>query len=492
MTIYGEPGVGKSRLVREFLDSAAAVGEVTVVQGRCLPYGDRIAYWPLAEILKAALRHRRPGRLRRRLEKVRWHSGIALASGVDLDRTCAALAFTIGVEDPSSTMGERDPRQVRSEIHAAWEAFFSALAAELPLIILIEDIHWADDSLLDLLEVIADRAEGPMLLLCPTRPTLADHRPTWGGGRRNASSLALDPLTSDQASQLMTLLLDVDGLPPDTRELVLARAEGNPFFLEEIVRQLIDEGAIEQAAGRWRARSSLATVTIPDTVQGVLAARIDLLDRDERRALEYAAVVGRVFWPAPLALLLKDAGLLDGSGARLGEMLDRLEARDLVRSRVGSAISGETEFIFKHVLTRDVAYDRLPRGDRARAHATVAEWIESTAGARADFGELLVYHFEEAFRAAHEDPRSDPERLAELRARAFHSLLSAADDARARFCISQAFVLFDRADAAAEGPTERAQVLEERGRTALTNYEGDAAWRAFSEAAEIRSGIGAR
>jgi class 3 adenylate cyclase len=480
VTIYGEPGVGKSRLVREFLDSAASGGAVTVVQGRCLPYGDGIAYWPLAEILK-----QRSGIDDRDspdvvLEKVRSNSGIALASGVDLERTCAALAFTIGVEDPASAISQRDPRQVRNEIHAAWEVFFSALAAEQPLIVVVDDIHWADTSLLDLLEAIADRAEGPMLLLCPTRPTLADRRPTWGGGRRDASSLALDPLTSEQSSQLMTLLLDVDDLPQGTRELVLARAEGNPFFLEEIVRQLIDEGAIEQAEGRWRAKSSLATVTIPDTVQGVLAARIDLLDRDERQALEYAAVVGRVFWPAPVALLL------NGSGARLGEMLDRLQARDLVRSRVGSAISGETEFIFKHVLTRDVAYDRLPRADRARAHATVAEWIETTAGTRADFGELLVYHVEEAYRAAHEDPRSDPERLAELRVRAFRSLISAAGDARARFCISKAFVLVDRADAAAEGPTERAQVLEERGRTALTNYEGDAAWRALSEAAEIR------
>ncbi|HEY6566510.1 MAG TPA: adenylate/guanylate cyclase domain-containing protein, partial [Actinomycetota bacterium] len=455
-TIYGDPGVGKSRLVREFLD-AVSTGDVTVVQGRCLPYGDGIAYWPLAEILKerSGIDDRDPPNVV--IGKVRSRSGVAGAKGVDIDRTCAALAFTIGVEDPAGTMAQRDPRQVRSDIHAAWQTFFSALAAEQPLVAVVDDIHWADPSLLDLVESIADRAEGPILLVCPTRPNLADRRPTWGGGRRNASSIALDPLTSEQSSELMALLLDVDDLPDRTRASVLERAEGNPFFLEEIVRHLIDEGAIEEVGGRWTARSSLASIAIPDTVQGVLAARIDLLERDDRRALEYAAVVGRVFWQPPVARLL------NGSGDRLSEMLDRLQDRDLVRSRVGSAISGETEFIFKHVLTRDVAYERLPRADRARAHATVAEWIETTAAGRADFAELLCYHFEEAYRAARDDPRSDPTRLEELRIQAFEALLAAAGTARMRFSIANAVSLVDRAEETADGALEHARVLEERG-----------------------------
>ena len=404
VTIYGEPGVGKSRLVREFLDAVSA-DDVTVVQGRCLPYGDGIAYWPLAEILKerSGIDDRDPPDVV--IGKVRSSP----ASPARRASTSTAAARRSPSRSAWRTrparMGQRDPRQVRSEIHAAWQTFFSALAAEQPLVAVVDDIHWADPSLLDLLEGIADRAEGSILLVCPTRPNLADRRPTWGGGRRNASSVALDPLTSEQSSELMALLLDVDDLPDRTRAVVLGRAEGNPFFLEEIVRHLIDEGAIEEVDGRWTARSSIASIAIPDTVQGVLAARIDLLERDDRRALEYAAVVGRVFWQPPVIRLL------NGSGDRLSEMLDRLQDRDLVRSRVGSAISGETEFIFKHVLTRDVAYERLPRADRARAHATVAEWIETTAGGRADFDELLCYHFEEAYRAAHDDPRSDPTRL---------------------------------------------------------------------------------
>lgn len=480
ITIYGEPGVGKSRLVREFLDVVSDDG-VTVVQGRCLPYGDGIAYWPLAEILKArsGIDDRDPPAVV--IGKIRSEAGIAGATGVDIDRTCEALAFTIGVEDPAGTIGQRDPRQVRSEIHAAWQTFFSALAAERPLIAVVEDIHWADPSLLDILEGIADRADGPMLVLCPTRPNLADRRPTWGGGRRNASSIALDPLTQEQAGELMTLLLDVDDLPDQTRSLILARAEGNPFFLEEIVRHLIDEGVIERAAGRWRTSgSSLAGVAIPDTVQGVLTARIDLLERDERHALEYAAVVGRVFWQPPVVRLL------NSSGDRLAEMLARLQDRDLVRSRLGSAIRGETEFIFKHVLTRDVAYERLPRADRARAHAAVAEWIEATAAGRADFDELLCYHFEAAYRAAREDPRADPISLAGMRSRAFGALLTAAREARTRFSIDGAVKLIERAGALSDDTLERVQVLEERGRIAMITYDGDVAWRSFSEAAEVR------
>ena len=471
VTIYGEPGVGKSRLVGEFVDGVSSDPLVTVVQGRCLPYGDGIAYWPLAEILKqrAGIEERdEPDVV---LEKVRLHSGIDRTSGIDPERANAALAFTIGVEDPTSAVGQRDPRQVRVDIHAAWQAFFSALAASGPLVAVVDDIHWADTSLLDLLEAIADRAEGPMVIVCPTRPNLADRRPSWGGGRRNASSLNLDPLTPGQSSELMTLLLDVDDLPDHIRALVLSRAEGNPFFLEEIVRQLIDEGAIERADGRWRATTTLGSVTIPDTVQGVLAARIDLLDRDERQALEYAAVVGRVFWSTPVVRLL------NGSGERIDEMLDSLQTRDLVRSRMGSAISGEPEFIFKHVLTRDAAYDRLPRADRSRAHATVADWIEATAGGRADFGELLCYHYEEAYRAASDDPRGDPGRTAELRLHAFQALVSAAEEATARFAIPNAYALMERASSAADTPLEHAQVLEARGDAALVNYEGDEAWR---------------
>ena len=193
----------------------------------------------------------------------------------------------------------------------------------------VEDIHWADGAMLDLLEELPDRIPAPVLFLCPSRPELTTRRPGWGGGRRSASSLVARSRSAPaEAEQLVRLLLDVDDLPAELHGRILERAEGNPFFLEEIVRRLIDERLIVHESGRWRAASGIEHVPIPDTVQGVLAARIDLLPPDEKRAVQSAAVVGRVFWPGAVA------GLLNGEAERVEELLDGLERRDLVLSRI--------------------------------------------------------------------------------------------------------------------------------------------------------------
>jgi class 3 adenylate cyclase len=482
VTLYGEPGVGKSRLTREFV---AALGERApsplVLQGRCLPYGDGVTYWPLAEILKAHAGIDDADPPDAILAKVRRRCDLALGGG-DLtpERACAALAYTIGVEEPGARIGEREPRQVRREMHTAWRGFFTSLALTRPVVTVIEDIHWADPALLDLLEEVADRVDGSLLLLCPARPALLDRRPGWSGGRRNASAIDLEPLTDEDADRLVAHLLTVEDLPPRTHDLILARAEGNPFFLEEIVRQLIDEGRIVYEDGRWRAAVGIDDVQIPDTVQGVLAARIDLLEPSAKRALQLAAVVGRVFWPAPVGRLL------NGDGEDLAGILGRLQERDLVRARPRSALAGHPEYAFKHVLTRDVAYESLPKRDRSRAHATVADWIETTSGARSEFGELLAYHLEAALRAERDDARGDPERAEALRGRAFDATLSAAEDARRRFAIHKALTLADRAVALAVTPLERARALERLGRICIDDYRGDRAWTAYREAVELR------
>ena len=478
VTIYGEPGVGKSRLVKEFLDEAVErTPALVVLRGRCLPYGDGITWWPLAEILKTHARILDTDPAEAVLAKTRGACD-AIACG-DAD-TCAALAYTVGVEDPDAPMPS-DPRRVRSDMHAAWRGFFTALAGTAPAVVVVEDIHWADGALLDLLEDVAGRAEGPVLFVCPSRPELADRRPTWGGGRRNASSIGLDPLSSGDADRLVNLLLSVEDLPVRTHQQILARAEGNPFFLEEIVRHLIDEGQIVRSDGAWRATETLADVRIPDTVQGVLAARIDLLDAAERRALQLAAVVGRVFWPSPVGILL------NGERDRLDQILGHLEERDLVRSRVASSLAGEPEFIFKHVLTRDVAYETLPRRDRARAHAAVADWMEGFAAGRSgEFIELLAYHALEAYRGAVEDPSSDPGTREAQRARSFQILLDAAEQARRRFAIDKALRLIRQAEAIASGPVERANALAQLGIAAINSYQGDLAWRSLREAADLR------
>jgi class 3 adenylate cyclase len=483
VTIYGDPGVGKSRLVREFLAwTEAREPSPTIAFGRCLPYGDGVAYWPLAEILKshAGVLDNDPTEVV--LGKIATSCDDVLSADAAIDATtaCGAIAYTVGLEFPSTPMRDLEPRQVRERMHSAWRSFFSTLSLRTPVVVVIEDIHWADTALLDLLEHLADRVVGPVLFVCPARPELTDRRPGWGGGHRNGSSLSIEPLSADHAERLVRLLLSVEDLPDPVRRQILARAEGNPFFLEEIVRHLIDDGRIVRSGDRWRASEHIGEVEIPDTVQAVLAARIDLLDPPHKRTLQRAAVVGRVFWPGPVGRLL------NGDREHLREALERLEERELVRSRPTSAIAGEPEFIFKHILTRDVAYETLPRRERSRAHASVAEWIESTAGdRRGEFAELLAHHYEQAYLGA-PDSEQDVGPIEGLRSRAVEALLEAAEVTRRRFATETSFRLIDRALPIADTSLERARTLEQRGRVARDDYRGDLSWTSYRDAVDIR------
>ena len=450
------------------------------LRGRCLPYGEGLTYWPLAEILKSHAGVRDSDTPELALEKVQA-AGDALIGpehAPDPARAVAALAFTVGLQDPEHPLRDAEPRQVRLEVHAAWRAFFSALASEEPVVVVVEDIHWADRAMLDLLKELADRTRGGVLFLCPSRPELTARQPDWGGGRRNFSSVALEPLSEADADRLVDLLLAVDDLPLPVQRRIVERAEGNPFFLEEILRKLIDEHRIVRDGERWRADGNIEDVEIPDTVQAVLAARIDLLEPEEKRALQAAAVVGRVFWTSPVARLLGGAG--DG----LEEVLERLEDRELVLGRLGSSLEGEREFIFKHVLTCDVAYESLPRRERARSHAQVAGWLETTAGGRThEFAELLAYHFLAAQREAAAGGLPPDE---ELRGRAYGYALLAAADARGKLALDSAERLAGQALEIASGPVERSRAYEELGRISTYNYEGDRAWVRLRKAVDIR------
>ncbi len=489
VTIYGDPGVGKSRLTAEFLTRLAGTEpEPLVLRGRCLPYGEGVTYWPLAEILKghAGVLDSDPPEVA--LEKI-GHSALELIGpdvAADPARAAAALAYTVGLEDPALSFRTMEPRQVRLEAHAAWRSFFSALAARSPVVAIVEDIHWADTAMLDLLEDLADRVQGPLLLVCPARPDLTGRRPGWGGGRRNFSSIGLEPLSPADADRLVGFLLAVEDLPEAVHRRILERAEGNPFFLEEIVRHLIDEGRIVRSGDRWRAAEDIGDVVIPDTVQAVLAARIDLLAPGEKHALQSAAVVGRVFWPGPVRLLL------NGHSAELDDTLNRLQDRDLVLSRLSSSIAGEPEFIFKHVLTRDVAYESLPRRELIPAHAAVARWLEERAGDRSrEYAELLAYHYATAHRAARDAPETATDDLADLREKAFTYLVEAAQDARSKLVSEKAVRLAEQALGVAEGDGERSRALGIMGQASQDSYEGDDAWRYLREAADAAQRAGA-
>jgi class 3 adenylate cyclase/tetratricopeptide (TPR) repeat protein len=493
VTIYGEAGVGKTRLVEEFAEWAGGLAEMPLtVRGRCLPYGEGITYWPLAEILKdhSGVLDDDPPEVA--LGKVGEAAGKLLAEGgedTDSERTAAALAFTVGMEDPAVPflLAEQRPRESRVEAYDAWRLFFSALARRVPAVVVVEDIHWADAAMLDLLEDLAERALGPLLFLCPSRPELTARRPAWGGGRRNFSAIMLEPLPTAQAGRLLGLLLGEESVPGRVRAQILDRSGGNPFFLEEIVRHLLEERhRVEEEEG-WLAASDIEGVEIPDTVQGVLAARMDLLGSTEKRVLQSAAVVGRAFWIGAVEKLLRGSGAGETDAARIGEALDRLEDRGLVVARLGSTMAGDREYMFRHILTRDVAYDSLPRRERAVAHAEVAAWIEERAGERQrEFAELLAHHYAEAHRGIREDPRHDSLREEELRARAFQYTLLASEEARRKLVLPTAEVHAETALALAANPLERSHALEAMGRAYFHDSRGDLAWQCLKEAVDLR------
>jgi class 3 adenylate cyclase len=486
VTIYGEPGVGKSRLTRELLQRLSSLAVAPrIVIGRCLSYGEGIAYWPLAEILKslAGVSNDDPSGVA--VERIGALVDDVLTDTPEQTRelTTAALAFTLGLDAGNEEFARLQPSAVRAELDRAWRVLLSTLATRSPLVVVVDDIHWADPVLLDLLEELADRSLGPILLVCPARPELTDTRPTWGGGRRSVSSVFLSPLPEEAAAELVGHLLAIDGLRDDARAQILARAEGNPFFLEEILRQLIDEGKIVHEDSRWRASEELSQFELPDTVQGVLAARIDLLQPHEKQTLQQASVVGRIFWRGAVAALLEREDDVDPD-------LRRLEERQLVATRLGSSMIGEEELAFSHILTRDVAYESLPRRERPRAHVLVARWIEQTTGERQrEYSALLAHHYAEAYRGASRDRSYPEDELESMRRRAFDLLHDACENATRGAAYQAARSLARSALEIAATPDERATALEDLGHVSRHAALGDDAWPAFSQAVDaLREG----
>ena len=320
--------------------------------------------------------------------------------------------------------------------------------------------------MLDVLDELAEELDGPILFVCTARPDLLRARPEWGGGRRNFSSLPLDPLSGDDTTRLVSFLPGFDELPDGVRWQILERSGGNPFFLEEIVRHLVNDGKLVWEEERWRARPGIDQVEIPDNVQAVILARLDLLTPDERRVAQRAAVVGRVFWDGAVANLAR--------ADDLGAALRTLRRREFVLESLSSSIPGSREYVFKHVLIRDVAYASLPRRERGRAHAETATWIEQTCGERTgELAELLAHHYDAAYAFLGED---------RLRENARTHLLTGAANAHRRFAIQQGDRLARRAVELSEAGAERAEALEALGDLHYLAFLGDAAWRTYREA----------
>jgi class 3 adenylate cyclase/tetratricopeptide (TPR) repeat protein len=379
-TIYGEPGVGKSRLAREFIDG---VERASCLVGRALPYGEGVTYWPLAEMVKAAAGISDDDPLDEAFEKLR--ECCAEESIADV------LGLAAGMME--ALEGERSQQEI------AWAAreVMESIAEVQPLILLFEDIHWAEEPLLDLIEHLADWVRAPVLVLCLARPELLDTRHGWGGGRVRATAIELEPLSEDESELLVEkLLAQVAGgtgeAPPALPRELLERTEGNPLFVEETIRMLVEGGAGDGNTDR-----------IPDTLQALIAARIDHLSPPAKTLLQRASVIGRVFYRGALDHLSPD---LDDVKA----MLDELVQRELLLREPRSSISGETAFRFKHFLIREVAYSGLAKLARAQHHARFAEWLGERAGD--ELLEIRAYHLDLAVELLTELEGAPPEQLA--------------------------------------------------------------------------------
>src|SRR2546426_1735407 len=482
--ISGPAGIGKSRLVREFLNMASARHpETTILQGRCPSTGDGLTYWALGELLRREcqisldeLAVATRERLREKVETVLQHVS---ADRATIDHTVFALAFTAGITIPGNPLESIRPLAVQLELSMAWPRFISAYTAAGPVILVVEDLHWASDRMVEMIERLLSRSTGPLLLVTTARPELRKTHPEFGEDREAIAVVVLRALTAQQSTTLLDEILEGSALPETLRRDLVATADGNPLFLEEIIRRLIDGGMLVRNGSGWRVAGTLPTA-LPDTVTAVLSARIDALPPAQKRALQEAAVIGRVFWETPLRLATADPDVTSS--------LLALEAKGLVSVHPTSSIAGELEFIFKHALVRDAAYASLPRIRRARAHAEAARWLEQIAGDRSEeLTELIAQHYRTALLGEDSDLAwtEDPVARAELRTKAFGALIAAGAAARKRAAVPQALEFHRDAQRLAVDDAERARVLEAIGDDHEVVFHGDdavPAWEAAFEA----------
>jgi len=441
VSIVGEPGVGKSRLCAELLTYLEKrPGLVRWRQGRCLPYGEWIAFWALGEIVKAEcgiLESDSPAEVSAKLDR-------AVPPSVE-ERSwlLARLRPLIGfVGEPVA----------QEESFAAWRAFVELLAADNPCVLVVEDLHWADSVLLAFLEHLADWAQDvPLLVLCTTRPELYERYPHFGTDARNSQRINLAPLSDDETVSLLAALLERSVLPAGLERSLLERAGGNPLYAEEFVRLLVDRDLL----------AAPEELLLPDSLQALIAARLDTLTTDRKALLQDAAVVGKVFWVEALSWM----GGRDT--AEVEQALHELARKELVKSVRSSSMQGRREYSFWHALVRDVCYQQIPRSGRAGKHEAAAEWIEQEAGERTDdLADVLAHHYRSALEL-HRAAGRRPDDLVELRDKAIHALILAGERALPLDVASAETSFAAALELAGPEHPALAQLLESRANIAL-------------------------
>jgi class 3 adenylate cyclase/tetratricopeptide (TPR) repeat protein len=449
VTVVGESGLGKSRIVAEFFSYVDTRPEIVRWrQGRCLPYGEGVTFWALGEIVKA-------------------HAGIWESDASDVATMKLDHVLPEGPEQPwfrqrlLPLLGiEANSSAEREELFTAWRRFLEHIAEEHPTVLVFEDLHWADDAMLEFLEHLADRAEAvPLLLVGTARPQFFERHPDFGHGLLNLTPLRLSPLSAEETARLVSALLDTSVLPSELQQPILDRAGGNPLYAEEFVRLLKDKDLLTKKGASWQLREGKG-VPFPDSVQALIAARLDTLSADSKSMLADAAVVGKVFWAGAIA----EMGERDLT--EVTDTLRELSRRELVRPARRSSIEGEAEYAFWHILACDVAYGQIPRASRASRHVAAARWIESKAPERVeDLADVLAYHYSTALDLAR--AAGQTEQASELETPALR-FLSLAGERALGLDTSTALSNLERALALAPpGHPERPEALARFGEAAL-------------------------
>jgi class 3 adenylate cyclase/tetratricopeptide (TPR) repeat protein len=459
VTVIGQAGVGKSRLRLELERKLLAREHPpTFHEGRCLPYGSGIVYWALGEVIRAEAgildgdtSEEAWAKLSYSIEELMQVAGAEHSEPTE--RKAAMIARLLGLDAPldaGQPEGE-DPQRMRESFFSAVRSVIEAMALRNPLVLVFEDIHWADHGMLDLIEYLAQWVRAPLVLFCLSRDELLERRSGWGGGRRDATSVLLEPLTTEQTRELVERILPAsfEGGVDGAVRVVAERAGGNPFFAEEMARRLADESGAE-------------LVELPDTVQGLLAARLDSLEPEERRLVQHAAVVGRTFWQGALEIAVTNE-------RELHEALLNLQEKDIIIPEAGARLAGEREYAFKHVLIRDVAYGMLPRAVRCRKHFEIGMFIEERAGERTDeVVALLAEHYGRAAtlctEAGLESSEAEP-----IHEKALRFLEAAGDAAAALYSNPEAFDHYEavRRIECPHDPATVARVIEKQGDVAF-------------------------
>jgi class 3 adenylate cyclase/tetratricopeptide (TPR) repeat protein len=471
--VTGVAGIGKSRLAWEFFKYIDGLRDTSYWhRGRCLPYGDGVAFWALAEMVRTRAGIAEEEAPSSAAEKLAATVQEHIDDPEERDWVTGRLAHLLGLEE--RTAGEPE------DLFAAWRRFFERLAERYPAVLVFEDIQWADSALLDFVEYLLEWSRNHRLFVVTlARPELVERRPGWGAGRRNSTSLFLEPLSDGAMDEMIGGL--VPGLPEDVRVRIRERAEGVPLYAVETVRMLLDRGLLKQEGSRYVVSGPVEELAVPESLQGLIAARLDGLPAAERSLLQDASVLGKTFSIAGLAAVTARPE------AELEPLLTSLVRKEVLGLQSDPRSPERGQFGFLQALVRKVAYDTLAKRDRKAKHLAVARYLESSWGPEdEEIVQVVASHYLDAYRAAPADPDA-----AEIKSKARETLVRAARRAESLAAHEEAWRYFDRALELTEDELQRAGLLEQSGEQARSAGKVQEAVERYSEAIELfeRNGL---